>query len=336
MSDAFSIGSIGGKWNILRAGGGNDGLEVPSLPLEITTAAGPIRMAVGSHGEARLLIPLGKGARLPSIEPGPALGVGLSTFTHRGRATTYLDLVCLSAELESVFAELVHELLRRIAQGTPVAESVQKTVDDFRALLVAQPNRAPEKSRVAGLIAELLMLNRLLDISCSAWRSWRGPAGDRHDFRARDTSLEIKASLHAGASVVTINGLDQLEPPAGGTLHLLHMILEPVGGGLLTVAGLGGQALEKADYPEGVSEMLHAVGCDDVEDSGWNRHAFRLEGEQLYTVTSGFPRISPSIFQAGEAPAGVVEATYKIDLGLAESCQASEVRYSELLRELGS
>lgn len=336
MSDEHLPDAVGGKWNVLRAGGGSDGLEVPSLPLEVRTAAGPIRLAVGANGEPRLLIPLAQGDSLPAVEPGPALRVGVSTFMHRGRASRFLDLACLSTELESVFSEVVDELLDRIGAGSRVADAVDKTIDDFRALLVPQSQRAPERNRVAGLVAELVILNRLLDISSSAWQAWRGPAGDRHDFRIRNTSLEIKASLRAGASIVTVNGLEQLEPSAGGTLHLLHMILEPVAGGLLSIATLGGQVLVKADDPRGLEEMLHAAGCDDINDPAWNRYNFRLDGEQLYSVVSGFPRISPSVFPDGRVPAGVVDATYQIDLGIAESCRVSSALLDALLQEIAS
>ena len=210
MSETALNGPIGGKWNVLRAGGGSDGLEVPSLPLDVRTAGDPVRLAIGSGGEARLLIPLGRDDHMPIVESGPAL--------------RFLDLSCLSPELETVFAEVVDELLARIAAGSRVSDAVSDTLEDFRALLVPASRRAPERNQVAGLVAELVVLNRLLDISERAWRAWRGPAGDRHDFRTRDTSLEIKASLRAGTKVITINGLEQMEPPTGGNLHLLHML----------------------------------------------------------------------------------------------------------------
>lgn len=334
--DSCSKSSVGGQWNVLRTGGGGDGLEVLSLPLDTRTAAGPIRLAVGSNGEARLLIPLAQGERPQTTEPSPALHIGISTFTHRGRASRFLDLVCLSTELESVFADVVDEILARIASGSLVAEVVTETIDDFRALLVPQSHGVPERNRIAGLVAELVVLNRILEISSAAWRAWSGPTGDRHDFRLRDTSIEVKASLRAGASVVTINGLEQLEPPAGGTLHMLHMILEPVERGLLSVSGLGDQALEKADDPSGLRDLLLAAGCDDLHDPAWNRYAFRPDGEQLYSVSSDFPRITPSRLAEAKVLAGVVDATYQIDLGFAEDWRLPSGRLDDLLRELAS
>ncbi len=336
MSDDSAMGSVTRQWNVLRAGGGAEGLEVASLPLEARTPAGPIRLAVGPNGEGRLLVPLSPGDRPQVMESGPALRISVSTFTHKGLASRFLDLMCLSTELEAVFADVVDEILVRIAAGAGISEAVTETIDDFRALLVPQSHREPERNRVAGLVAELIVLNQLLDLSSAAWRTWRGPAGDRHDFRIRDTSLEVKASLRAGASVVTINGLEQLEPPAGGSLHLLHMVLEPVDGGLLNVSALGGQALAKADEPSGLRELLMGAGCDDVDDQGWNRHSFRLDAEQLYDVSSDFPRIASSRFSDGKIPAGVVDATYQIDLGFAEGCGVTAAKFDELLREFAS
>lgn len=336
MSETALNGPIGGKWNVLRAGGGSDGLEVPSLPLDVRTAGDPVRLAIGSGGEARLLIPLGRDDHMPIVESGPALSISACILMHKGRALRFLDLTCLSPELETVFAEVVDELLARIAAGSRVSDAVSDTLEDFRALLVPASRRAPERNQVAGLVAELVVLNRLLDISERAWRAWRGPAGDRHDFRTRDTSLEIKASLRAGTKVITINGLEQMEPPTGGNLHLLHMIIEPVAGGLLGISALGNQALAKADDPAGLRKLLHATGCDDIEDPAWNRYTFRLDSEQLYCVDSRFPRISPSVFAEGRVPAGVVDATYQINLDSAESSKAPPERLGMLLQELAS
>ncbi len=334
MSESRAEGAVAGQWNVLRAGGGGgDGLEVPSLALAASTDAGRIRLAVGPNGEARLLVPLARDDRPHPMEPGPALRISVSTLMHKGRALRFLDVMCLSNELEAVFGDVVDEILARIAAGAGVSEATSKTIEDFRALLVPQSHRELERSQVAGLVAELIVLNRLLDLSPSAWRTWRGPMGDRHDFRVRDKSLEVKASLRAGVSIVTINGLKQLEPPSNGSLQLLHVVLEAVDGGLLTVSALGGKALSQADDSSGLRELLLSVGCSDIHDQRWNRHAFRLERELLYSVSGDFPRIAPSCFADGDVPAGIVDATYQVDLGFAEDCIRSPAEFEDLLRE---
>jgi hypothetical protein len=258
----------------------------------------------------------------------------LTTLTHGQRAIRFLDVICMSPELEAVFGEVVDDIVRRLADRKDGVAAVAGALNDFRELLVRPAGSEMDRSRVVGLVAELVLLNRLLDISPSAWRCWRGPAGDRHDFRARDVSLEVKASLGAGAREVTINGIDQLEPPVGGSLHLAHLVLETVEGGLLTVASLGDRALLRADDPSGLRALLAAVGCTDVHDTAWNRFAFRAEAERLYRVGPGLPRIVPSSFVGGMIPAGIVDATYRIDLGHASDAERPPTEFASLLQEL--
>jgi hypothetical protein len=91
-----------GRWNVLRAGQiDGDGLGIPSLPLGATTNAGPVRLAVGSGGEARLLVPLAAGDKIGALDTGSALKIGLTTLTHRQRAIRFLDVICMLISAEN-------------------------------------------------------------------------------------------------------------------------------------------------------------------------------------------------------------------------------------------
>jgi len=314
--------SVAGQWMLLRAGSRDTGgLEIPSLPLGTGTTSGPIRLAVGPNGEARVLLPI-TGRESPfRIDAGSALAMTASTFMQSGRVHRFLDLMCLSGELEPVFVEVVDEIIARVSNGLGCIEAVRATFDDFRTLLTARASDRIDRSRIAGLVAELVVLNRLLDLAPSAWRAWRGPAGDRHDFRAADASLEVKASLRAGSVEITVNGIEQLEAPSDGTLHLAHFVLEPVKGGPLTIASLGGRAFAQADEPNELRDLLASIGCLSVQSDDWNRDAFRIESESLYRVAGDFPRIVPSHFRGGNALAGIREVTYRVDLSFAAICK---------------
>ena len=191
-----------------------------------------------------------------------------------------------------------------------------------------------DRAKVAGLIGELVVLNRLLHRSPSAWRAWRGPAGDRHDFRVSDTSLEVKATLRPGASTVTISSLEQLEVPTGGTLHLLCVVLEPVSSGILSVSGLGRNAMSKADDPDRLSELLTGAGCHDVDAEEWNRHRFRSEAEHLYEIRPGFPRLTVSMLTDGVVPSGVHKINYQTDLSIAGSFLCKRTVFADLEQRL--
>lgn len=335
MSPSSSLASVAGQWTVLRAGSRDPGgLEIPSMPLSTGTAAGPIRLAVGPTGEPRLLLPLVAEERPVRIDAGSALAVTVSSFTQRGRAYRFLDITCLSAELETVFGEVVDEIVARVSKGIDSIAAARTTLDDFRSLLAQTPSDRIERGRVAGLVAELVVLNRLLDLSVLAWRSWRGPAGDRHDFRSGDTSLEVKASMRTGPGTITVNGLHQFEPPSGGTLHLAHFTLEPVSGGLLTVSGLGRRAFALADDPSGLRDLLVCIGCPDVDADPWNRDSFRIEAEGIYRIEADFPCIVPSAFAGGNAPAGVSELTYRIDLSVASAHKCLVGEFDRLLQLL--
>ena len=266
------------------------------------------------------------------LDVGTSLSVSVSSFQYGGQHLRFLDIVCLHPELESVFGEVVNEILARIAHGDDCADAALSTIEDFRALLTRSTASAVTAGMAAGLLAELLVLNRLLDRSPSAWTAWRGPAGDRHDFRAGDASLEVKASLRSGAPTVIIHGLHQLEVPSGGTLHLIRIVLEPVSDGILRVSGVVGNAMSKADKPSRLAALLAASGYTDANAQEWDRHAFRNESEKIYEVRTGFPRLTPTVLKEAAAIRGVHDVTYKIDLSVAEGfvCNATVSREVEL------
>ena len=325
------------NWGLLRAGGhAGGGLEIPTIPTHVSAAPGPVRLAVGANGEPRLLLPLARGETPTSVDAGDAVSVSVSSFSYKGTRLRFLDLVCVREDLETVFGEVVDEILARIGRGDSCADAAQSTIKDFRALLTRARATDVRTGRVAGLVAELLVLNRLLDRSPSAWKAWRGPEGDRHDFRVGDTSLEVKASLRSGTSGVTINGLDQLEAPTGGTLHLLHIVLEPVTDGILSLASLARSAMSKVDKPSRIETLLAAAGCRDAFAEEWNRHKFRRESEQLYEIRTGFPRLTRTMLKDSSVPLGVHDVTYTIDLSVAATCRCDAVVYRDLETRLCS
>ncbi|MDE0421607.1 MAG: PD-(D/E)XK motif protein [Gammaproteobacteria bacterium] len=325
-----------GNWAVLRSGARQDdadlggALEIPTIPTSVSTPAGQVRLAIGQNGEARVLLPLAPGETPAQPGGGAGLSVSISSYQKEGEYLRFLDLVCLSKDLETVFGEVVDEILVRVAGGETCAEAATSTVADFRLLLERAAAGDVDRRTVGGLIGELLVLNRLLERSSSAWEAWRGPASDRHDFRAGDTSLEVKVSLRAAASTVTINGLAQLDPPVGGTLHLLRLVLEPVKDGTLAVSGLARNALSKASDPEALRQLIAAVGCPDADDERWNRERFRIESEQLFEVQPGFPRLTNSMLTRGAVPAGVHRLSYEIDLASAAPYRCEQGVFTDL------
>lgn len=334
LSDRASSGASEG-WALLRSGGGGDstGLDIRTVP-KVSAVAGPARLALGANGEARVLLPLGE--REPSIPQAfaPSLRIVESTYSKMGKRWRFLDLTCLSKDLEPVFADVVNEVLSRIASGLSCTEAARGTLDDFRTLLLPPAVSGPMSGTVAGLVGELLILNRLIDHSPGAWRAWRGPAGDRHDFRSGLTSLEVKASLKKGKSTVVINGLHQLDTNAGGTLHLLHLVLEVSVGGLLSVAALGSSALSRADRPDELLSLLTVIGCPDPSAEQWNQLRFKLEDETLYEVGNEFPKIIGATLPGNELPFGVSELQYVVDLSAATSSKRDSVRQKAIEDEL--
>ena len=253
-----------------------------------------------------------------------------------GRDVRFLDVTCGIPHLEPVFADVADEIIARVARGRRCSDAVESTVAEFRALLDPERQGAVDVRKMAGLVGELLVLNAMLDIAPSSWAAWSGPAGDRHDFRVGGLALEVKASTRLASSKVTINGLDQLHPPDGGRLHLLHVVLEPTGSGEHTVASLGNRALAACDDRAALQRLLTACDCPDVDGHRWNTRAFQLHGLSLYEVRDAFPRLTRVDLAQGMLTPGVSDVTYQIDLAVADEYLLPDERLHQLLTDMTS
>ena len=133
------------------------------------------------------------------------------------------------------------------------------------------------------------------------------------------SAFEVKVTMKKGKGTLQINGLEQLSEPAGGELFLQHYEIEAATNGPLSIARLGNAALARASEPQRVAALIAALGCPGVDNEGWNAESFRLEGDRIYRVVPGFPRLTSADFPSGKAPTGVSAVTYNVDLGCAQS-----------------
>jgi hypothetical protein len=270
--------------------------EISTIATAIETGFGPARYSVGPAGEARLLLPLGPREVLLAMET-MALTVKDVTLRLNKKLQRFVDIKCCERRLEYLFAEVASEVLLRIRGGQSSSSACSSTIHDYQALLTANRTLAAPIPSVIGLLGELTFLDRLLDFSSDAWKCWRGPLGDRHDFRSGRDAVEIKTSQRKAATLVRITSLEQLESPSEGNLHLVHLHLEPSVGSEMSIAT--------------------AYGCPDPYQPEWNDLQFNLERFSIYNVKGRFPRVTTKSFAEGRLPQGVVALQYSIDLAQA-------------------
>lgn len=307
-------------WRILRSRGPVPASEkIPTLPAEFATGWGEPRFALGASGEVRVLVPVADDGPAEDFSSQGALSIRFSRLWIHDRQLPCVDLLCCDPSLETVFGDVVDEILARLKSGHEPARAVRNTLSEFRELLEKAGRQEVTLAREAGLVAELYVLNRLLDHHRKAWQAWVGPLHERHDFRCGGLSLEVKASTRLSARPITINSIEQLEAPQDGELYLAYLVLERVADGDLTVQDVVEQALPRVDDVEGFLARLRSVGCAAQDAPEWNRHQVRLGQFRVFEVREGFPRIVPSMLPARGLPAGVLKVTYEIEIAAFES-----------------
>lgn len=302
-------------WGLLRKGGHEaTASEIPSRKAEINADAGPVRFALSPQGEGRLLLPLGPSERTPGIPQTPALEILDRYYTLDGVRCRYLDLTCRFRDLEGVFADVATEILRRIEAGESALRACTGTLSEFR-LLLQQGASDVSDEQITGLIGELLLLTDLMALSADAMDLWRGPLGERHDFRSGTLAIEVKTTLRTGNETMRISSLDQLLEPAGGELCVTRYTLERAAGAALTVSVLFRRAIELGADPTKLKMLLAAMGCTDPESDVWNGVVCELQESRTWRVDATFPRLIPE-----DTPAGIREVTYAVELAAAAAC----------------
>lgn len=312
------------------SGSTSSDLEVPSIETSVGTGFGIARVAIGRDNAARLLLPVSKSERPIEIEKMDALQVSISKFNLSGAPCQFIELICRKGDLESVFAELSEEILRRVEEGETPASASTATINEFKSLL--ESDGASSKVTLAeaqGLVAELLQLKRLARHSPDAIKLWLGPTGDRNDFRGGQIAIEVKSSSRA-SNPVLISSIDQLQTPEDGQLFLVRYTLDRNDADGLTVASLYQDLISMGVSALPLRQRLAEIGYSDTTEVDWNRFGFNPQGAHMFKVTTGFPCLNPGAFVGGQVPMGIGCIKYEINLGCASDFELGGSEIAEL------
>lgn len=320
------------KWAHLRASKPVDGVnEISSLTIEVNSGYGHLRFAIGPNGEPRLLVPCGPDVTLKEVTSNGRLELTLSRLRIDSKSAQFIDVICVTRTLDSVFAELANEIINRISLGEGPAKAVEGAITDFRSLL--SDDEVPDH-QILGLIGELVVLRELAKYCSTAADAWTGPLGQRHDFRRGTYAIEVKTSGRADSTLITVSSIEQLTEPSEGILHLLHIKAECTDHGPLTISALYSELLSLGCPQALLIQRIKKLGCTNPSLSAWNRFSYALEGMDAYQVVEGFPRISTTCFEGGKLPDGIHTVSYTVDLLAAKDFMMSTSDRNNLFRKM--
>ncbi len=270
--------------------------------------------AVDHDGYRHVLLPIPTHLKLRSTLDGPVLQLRKRPLEDEETYQTYADLVCLRADLNDLFTELCADILSAVESlpANPV-KALYRVLDRWKALFQSQGAvLGPEQ--LAGLFGELLVLDRLLYLDSSAHRLWQGPEGHHHDFSDGNLAIEVKTSARGDGRRIRVHGLDQLDAPEGGTLHLTWFRLHRTMSGGVGFLELIEKALGSADDEIRLLELLAQAGYRPSDADRYREVRFAIGEERWYEVTPGFPALTNrSLLEAG-VPICVLDVEYTVDL----------------------
>jgi hypothetical protein len=249
------------------------------------------RLAKDHLGDIHLLVRLPQGRARFSLPLGEVLP---ADWLDEEDGDVSLDVKSTDSRLTPTFLSLVGEMLSRVDDsGKPCIDELMHVLSSWREAL-AREQRGLSRQRAIGLFGELVVLSRMAQADPGrAKAAWRGKEGYRHDFFISN-ALEVKAYAGSESPMVEIHGAHQLDPPVGGSLHLLALRVEESAEGQ-TIQELMGM-IESFGLPRGV---LFERSSDDAPVVGDDSMRFIVASERLFAVTDRFPGLRYSTI--GEA-----------------------------------
>jgi len=282
-----------------------------------------IWVAVDYQGRRHLLLQVPDGSHAP---PTTTRGLQVTVGPHQVHGTEpaiYLDLTCLSEDVAVTFAAVAADIAAdaaRVAQDERLV-MVTAALSRWQWFWGVEPGRLSEQDAL-GLFAELWFLYRWPQPSAETIDAWTGSTGARHDFQWPARSVEVKAAARraGGAVLHRIHNLDQLSDPEQGQLFIfsLRVVRDALAQNTLP------DLVERIDQrlhedPRSHGEFARKLGLRGYSPAHRNRYNihYRILGEYLYAVDSGFPRLDARSF-AGDLPAGISDVTYVLDMAVCD------------------
>jgi hypothetical protein len=234
----------------------------------------------------------------------------------------YLLIKPRSNELEEVFLSFIRTLLVDISNERDiikVQDLVMKKYDEWAAFFGTGNFGRESRSRVVGLIGELLLLEDLMKIvGREVIHSWWGPIRHRHDFEFEHMAFEVKSSIDMISREVEIHGLTQLLPDEGRSLYLVYVKiqLDPRG---INVSELVERLISKGISGFDLEEKLMKVVVGKEELEAATDFRFSNFTARFFLVDDSFPGIRPNNLSI-ETKGRVSNISYRLNLdGLTSS-----------------
>lgn len=305
--------SLDALWLRLGKGDALPRGEFQVLETLVAVPAGPILIALDAMGCRHLLAPIA--AIAPIAEDRTSRGIHLFERVLEEGATKhrFLDLACRNPRWNSLFAVLADEMLAELQHVPSPPRAWRAVLAKWRALLDQEPPLPIGREALIGLFGELWILRKLLESRSDATSLWRGPLGDRHDFRSLSVALEVKSTARREGWEAEIHGDMQLLSPDGGSLYLVFLRCEEDPRGEC-VPDLVGDAQRLSGMPFLLNRLLAGIGYNSADDAEYNNLRLQVKDMRTYTVNDAFPRIVPPSFALGKTPDRVSNVRYKIDL----------------------
>lgn len=288
-----------------------------------TSSDSLIWFARGPVGDYHLLVLVPDGSE---ISAHTTKGLTVDVKRHRipeWGAGDCIDLLCTEESTLSLFAAVAYEVIKELEDIAPEYRTavVTETLARWRWFWGVDTAGLSD-SDALGLFGELWFLDQWVGATRENVLAWGGDDQTRHDFQWAERSVEVKSTARRGdgATIHTVQHLDQLSPPESGNLYLFSLRVTRDRLATNTLAPLASRCSEQL---QGASDARHEFlrklsrrGYSPA-DSSVRETGYRILDEQIYEVSDRFPRLEPASFVRG-LPAGVVNVSYKIDLTACE------------------
>lgn len=296
-------------WPVLRP---TRGEPFALYPLELELDAGRPMLAIDQRGDHHLLVPVKLDQDVIEDLRSAHVRLVRRDLVVEGRRGRYIDVVCHRLDLNALFDDVIAAMLTAL-NATPRSPAAVcgRVLAAWRELLRGSSRPMTEEA-VRGLVAELLALERILDVDdrVPVRSTWTGPDRMPHDFQLGGHDLEVKA-LGPTAAEIEIHGLDQLDDLGRG-LHLVLIRLRPHADGV-TLPDLVERVRSQCRDSTGMNDQLSKAGYSEADADSYRVTRYRVEQILAMDVADSFPRLTSRSLN-GALPEPISQLRYRLDL----------------------